>query len=67
MEWSTLTVASAVYLAIFVLLMGSKPEWFQLNDPQDPSKNTMRCFGAFFAAGLGAVIVYHLVSTFRSD
>jgi succinate dehydrogenase/fumarate reductase cytochrome b subunit len=62
---STFTLAALVYVGLFIAAMAIRPEWFD----ESPSKNSRhvqdKCFMSFFAAGAGAVIVYHAVATFR--
>lgn len=63
MEWSPFTVASGLYVLLFVFAMSSHPEWFDFSENNDVNTTT-KCFTAFFVAGIMAVIIYYLTVMF---
>lgn len=62
MEFTVLTLSSAIYVVVMLLLLGAYPNWFVPNPSGEGRTNQDRCFISFFLAGFIAVIIHHLVS-----
>lgn len=57
MKLTILTLSSLIYVMGFLFLMASNPNLFETREQISQEK----CFVMFFASGISAVFIYHIV------